>query len=190
MGQEYGHGLSGSFISEDLTRLQSRCWLKMRFYLKAQLGKDLLPKSLGWLLAIFSSWRVVWTEGIQVLSGYWLITVFNSLLWGSLQHFNLLHQRQWERESASMTEVTISYNLIMTVTYHTFVIVSSEGSGEERAASNIIHMVAGRIQLEITLYIQLTPKRGWGKGRVDYTRTWIPGYRWITRGHCKVCHSH
>lgn len=58
VGQESRHGLARTLGSESITSWPPRCWLWLQ-HLKAQIGKDWLPRSLTWLLAGFASLQAV-----------------------------------------------------------------------------------------------------------------------------------
>ena len=82
MGLEPGHSLAGSSCSGFLTRLQSS-W--------DSLGKNLLPRSLTWLLGWFISLCAI-DQKVPLLSCHMDLSL------GRLQHSGLLHQNEHERE--------------------------------------------------------------------------------------------
>lgn len=56
VGQESRYNFPVSSF-QDFSQLQSKYWVGMHSHLKAHLGTDLLPSSLTWLMAGFSSFK-------------------------------------------------------------------------------------------------------------------------------------
>lgn len=89
-------------VSEDCNHLQT--WI----------GKSLVPSSLPWLLAGFSSWQAV---GLGASVPYQLLAAHNMAV------FRASKWKESEKENSSKTEVIIFYNSISEVISHHFSLI-------------------------------------------------------------------
>lgn len=127
MHQESGPSLIWSSVSESLTRLQSRCHLGLRSRLKAPLGKVCFQTHCGgcWQDLFLNN---CWTEGLSFLKVMGLRLPSAAPHMGLSSLFRQSKPMRGAKESASKTEVTVCYNLILEVMFPTFAIFCSLGA--------------------------------------------------------------